>query len=120
MKRLLLDTHVWLWLGPTPEKIAPDVLSILEDPANVLFLSAASSWEISIKYRLGKLPLPEPPNRFIADRLLRDGIQFLPIELHHTVRVADLPDHCMCAAVDGRYCEEARPSRRQAVPYHIP
>ncbi|MBT9584362.1 type II toxin-antitoxin system VapC family toxin [bacterium] len=93
MKNLLLDTHIWLWLGPTPEKISPEVLSVLEDPANGLFLSAASSWEISIKYRLGKLPLPEPPNRFIADRLLRDGIQFLPIGLQHTVRVAELPDY---------------------------
>lgn len=88
-----MDTHVWLWLGPTPEKISAEVLSMLEDPANALFLSAASSWEISIKYRLGKLPLPEPPNRFIADRLLRDGVRFLPIELQHTVRVAELPDH---------------------------
>ena len=61
---------------------------MLEDPANALFLSAANSWEISIKYLL-----PVPPNRFIADRLLRAGVQFLPIELQHTVRVAELPDH---------------------------
>ncbi|MFN8612909.1 MAG: type II toxin-antitoxin system VapC family toxin [Vulcanimicrobiota bacterium] len=93
MKKLLLDTHVWLWLGVAPEKIAPSVLLQLEDPVNALFLSAASSWEISIKYRLGKLPLPDPPGRFIADRLIRDGIHILPIGLQHTVRVADLPDH---------------------------
>ena len=30
-----------------------------------LFLSAASSWEIAVKYALGTLPLPEPPERFV-------------------------------------------------------
>ena len=79
MKKFLLDTHVWLWLGPCPERIPEAVLGLLEDPAHALFLSAASSWEISIKYRLGKLPLPNKPERFIG--------------LHHTVAVADLPDH---------------------------
>jgi PIN domain nuclease of toxin-antitoxin system len=93
LKKFLLDTRVWLWLGPCPERIPEAVLGLLEDPAHALFLSAASSWEISIKYRLGKRPLPNKPERFISDRLLKEGIQFLPIGLHHTVAVADLPDH---------------------------
>ncbi len=68
-------------LGSTPEKIPEEILTVLQDSSNALFLSAASSWDISIKYRLGKLPLPEPPARFIADRLIE-----------HTTRVAELPD----------------------------
>lgn len=71
----------------------PAARDVLEDTLNMLYLSAASSWEIAIKYRLGKLPLPEPPARFIPNRLLRDRIEFLPIQLHHTTRVAELPDH---------------------------
>ena len=56
-------------------------------------LSVASSWEIAIKYRLGKLSLPEPAAVFIQPRLTRDGIDSLPIENRHACRVAQLPDH---------------------------
>jgi PIN domain nuclease of toxin-antitoxin system len=66
---------------------------LLQDPVNQLLLSAASTWEIAVKYRLGKLPLPEPPARFIPPRLVRDGITELPIQHHHTLAVADLPQH---------------------------
>jgi PIN domain nuclease of toxin-antitoxin system len=93
LRAFLLDTHVWLWLGTAPERISREALEIRETPRHALYLSAASSWEISIKYRLGKLPLPDLPARFIPDRLMRDRIQFLPIQLHHTTRVAELPDH---------------------------
>ena len=66
---------------------------LLEDPDNALVLSAASSWEIAIKYRLGKLSLPEPPARFVLPRLTRDGIEPLPVHHRHVCAVADLPDH---------------------------
>lgn len=62
-------------------------------PANHLVLSAASTWEIAIKYRLGKLPLPEPPDVFILPRLTRDGIEPLPIGHHHACAVTRLPLH---------------------------
>ena len=91
--KLLLDTHVWLWTLSSPEKIQPDTLEALRSKDNVLYLSAASSWEIAIKYRLGKLPLPEAPSHFIPPRLARDGILALPVEHAHCLAVADLPDH---------------------------
>ncbi len=89
----LLDTHVWLWLLTTPERIPPQVLSPLADAGNRLLFSAASSWEIAIKYRLGKLPLPEPPAEFIPRRLVRDGIDPLPVRHEHTYGVAELPPY---------------------------
>ena len=92
MNRLLLDTHVWLWSITTPHKLGSKGLSLLENTGNELFLSAASSWEIAIKYRLGRLPLPEPPHQFIPPRLIRDGIKQLPVEHHHACHVANLPD----------------------------
>ena len=93
MKPFLVDTHVWLWLATRPQRLSATVLAQLEDPARVVFLSAASTWEIAIKYRLGKLPLHEPPSLFVAPRLIRDRIQPLPVEVRHTLLVADLPDH---------------------------
>jgi len=91
--KLLLDTHVWLWTLVSPERIPSGIFAELTEPGNQLFLSAASSWEIAIKYRLRKLPLPEPPIRFVPARLSRDGVIPLPIEHLHALAVTDLPLH---------------------------
>jgi PIN domain nuclease of toxin-antitoxin system len=91
--RFLVDTHCWLWLQTTPERLPPAVLSLLEDSANDLFLSAASSWEIAIKYALGKLPLPESPDRYVPRRMTASGSRGLAVEHAHSLRVAELPMH---------------------------
>lgn len=67
--RVLLDTHCWLWMLSTPERLSAEALAIIEDSAHELLLSAASSWEISIKYALRKLELPEPPAAYVPDRV---------------------------------------------------
>jgi PIN domain nuclease of toxin-antitoxin system len=91
--RFLLDTHVWLWTLVSPQRIRTDTRELLAEPENDLLLSAASSWEIAIKYRLGKLPLPESPAQFIPPRLVRDGIEPLSVQHHHAQAVAELPEH---------------------------
>ena len=93
MTSYLLDTHVWLWLQTTPERIRDEVVDLLADRANALLLSAASSWEIAIKYRLGKLSLPEPPAEYVPERMRLSGVTALPVEHAHALRVADLPEH---------------------------
>ncbi len=87
---LLLDTHVFLWLLTTPERLG-EQLSALEDPGTELLLSAASSWEIAIKYSLGRLPLPEEPGRYVPDRMRAIGVSPLRIEHGHALAVAALP-----------------------------
>lgn len=91
--RILLDTHVWLWMRAAPTRIKAETREVLKDGANELFLSAASTWEIAIKYRLGKLPLPEPPAEFIPPRMVALRVSALPVELRHTFEVALLPMH---------------------------
>jgi len=91
--RLLLDTHIWLWLQTTPTRIADDVLDDLRDPATQLLLSAASSWEISIKYALGKLDLPQPPTSYVPERLRTSRVDALPITVQHTLVAGELPAH---------------------------
>jgi PIN domain nuclease of toxin-antitoxin system len=78
-------------LQTTPERLPDEARELLADPANTLLLSAASSWEIAIKYRLGRLPLPQPPAEYVPDRMRVSGMTSLPIEHMHTLRVADLP-----------------------------
>lgn len=93
MTSYLLDTHVWLWLQTTPERVRDKVVGLLADRAHTLLLSAASSWEMAIKYRLGKLPLPEPPADYVPERMRLTGVVPLPVEHAHALRVADLPQH---------------------------
>jgi len=89
--RLLLDTHVFLWLQTEPERLG-DQLRTVSDVSNDLFLSAASSWEIAIKYGLGKLPLPERPERYVPQRMQAIGAAGVPVEHSHALAVSGLPD----------------------------
>lgn len=91
--RILLDTHVWLWLVGSPERIGQTARRELADRRNELYLSAASSWEIAIKVGLGRLELPAPPEEFVPPRLVRDNVLSLPVEHQHALRVANLPLH---------------------------
>lgn len=91
--KLLLDTHVWLWLQTTPERIRPDTLEALSAVENTLLLSAASSWEIAIKYALGKLALPIATGACVEQRMVQSGTMGLPVEHVHALRVAELPPH---------------------------
>lgn len=89
--RLLLDTHCWLWLQVSPERFSSATLAVLSDTRNELLLSAASAWEIAIKYAIGKLPLPAPPEEYVPSRMLASGTSALPILPIHALRVASLP-----------------------------
>jgi PIN domain nuclease of toxin-antitoxin system len=88
--RLLLDTHIFLWLH-TERKRLGEHLSLLEDPQTERLFSAASSWEIAIKYALARLPLPEPPQHYVPSRMRAIGATALPIEHSHALAVAALP-----------------------------
>ena len=91
--KILLDTHCWLWMQVSPAKLSDEARALVEDPDNELFLSAASSWEISIKHALGRLPLPQPPAEYVPRALQRQGVAGLPIEHRHALQVSNLPRH---------------------------
>ncbi len=85
---LLLDTHVVLWALLAPEKIAVAPRRALEDPKNVVFVSAVSAWEIEIKRALGKLRVPTD----LADQLAAARFNELPLRLRHVDALQRLPD----------------------------
>jgi PIN domain nuclease of toxin-antitoxin system len=88
--RLLLDTHVFLWLQTEPERLG-DRLPLVEDRRTELLLSAVSSWEIAIKHGLDRLPLPDPPEHYVPDRMRAIGARGLAIEHSHALAVSALP-----------------------------
>jgi PIN domain nuclease of toxin-antitoxin system len=89
----LLDTHVWLWMLADPARIRPELLAELSSSRTRLLLSAASSWEIAIKWAGRRLSLPEPPVSFVPARMRRSGVEGLPVEHAHALQVATLPPH---------------------------
>lgn len=88
--RLLLDTHVLLWLHTDRRRLGAQ-LAVLEDPAHELLVSTASAWEIAIKYALGRLPLPESPTAWVPRRLADMGAVSVPVDQSAALAVAHLP-----------------------------
>jgi PIN domain nuclease of toxin-antitoxin system len=91
--RVLLDTHVLIWWLLGEAALSPTARAVIADDANETFVSAASAWEISIKYKQGKLPTA---TRFVAD--LEDvitgrGFTALPITIKNGERAGSLPSH---------------------------
>lgn len=88
--RLLLDTHVFLWLLTTPDRLG-SALRRVDDPTTELFVSAASAWEIAIKTRIGRLALPGPVTEWVPAMVGRIGASPVSVLQEHALAVADLP-----------------------------
>jgi len=88
---LLLDTHVFIWLSLTPERLSERVTDLLMDETNLWFLSLVSVWEMQIKRQLGKLSLNLPLPELITSQQQTNGLQLLPIELNHIFTLENLP-----------------------------
>ena len=91
--RLLLDTCTFLWLVADARDLSARARAACRDPSNDLYLSALSAWEIAIKYRRGRLPLSETPDRFVTSRRERLGIEPLPFDERHAAHDVLLPAH---------------------------
>ena len=91
--RYLLDTGVWLWTLDAIERLPAGAREILANGEEEIFLSAVTTWELSIKMALGKLRFPGPPAlsvpRFIAEQNLKP----LVITHAHAAKVYELPAH---------------------------
>ena len=87
----LLDTHVLLWWLAEPERLSPAVHATLADPAQPVFISAASAWEIATKHRLGRLPTAEVLLQDGWSLMERQGFQPLPVSWSHGLRAGSYP-----------------------------
>ena len=83
---LLLDTHALLWWLAEPERLSTTVLDLLADPAQRVFVSAASAWEIATKHRLGRLPTAEVLVQEGWQLLQAQGFEPLPVTWRHGLR----------------------------------
>ncbi len=91
--KLLIDTHVFLWLRNSPDKIPNSVLQLYQNSSHDVFLSMASIWEMQIKNQLGKLDLDLPLGELVEQQCLKNGLQILNIEVNHIYALQNLPFH---------------------------
>jgi PIN domain nuclease of toxin-antitoxin system len=84
---VLLDTHIFLWWNDAPQKIRAEARDVIGDPSNLVYISAASIWEIAIKRRLGRLAFTVP----VIDAIVQNGFSPLPISPRHAEHAGSLP-----------------------------
>ena len=79
--RLLIDTHALVWAATEPARLGARASNLFGDATHELFLSAVSCWELAIKSRLGKFPVPpEHLGAFIGDQLVALTLEELVID----------------------------------------
>lgn len=76
-----------------PERLKEGSRRLLAAEENELFLSAASAWEIAVKFSIGRLRLPGDPADLVPAWLAQSRTSALPVEHHHALHVATLPPH---------------------------
>ena len=91
--KILLDTHVLLWWITDQPQLSSTARDLIGNGNNILYWSAASSWEVSIKYALGRLPLPASPADFLPLELVKNRIEPLAILDAHAFRAGLLAPH---------------------------
>lgn len=91
--KLLLDTNVFIWLNDAPHRIKEQVMTVLANPDNDLFLSLTSIWEMQIKIQLGKLELSDSLPDILKTQQVENNLQVLTIDLNHIWSLENLPNH---------------------------
>ncbi len=91
--RVLLDTHTFLWWIADSPQLSEVARDIIADERTQPIFSVVSGWEIAIKARVGKLEIPDSPEKFLPEQLSRNDVEILPLYLRHALHMYELPDH---------------------------
>ena len=89
--RILVDTCEFLWFISGDSALPLKIKQEIQDPRNEVYLSVVSLWEIILKHRLGKRPLPQSADLYIPAQRDLHGIRSLSLEESSVKRLAALP-----------------------------
>lgn len=88
--KILLDTHIALWAIVDDARLPKPARELLEDPRNIISVSAVSIWEIAIKFSLGRGDMPVSSHDALK-YFRQAGYDFVSVEPQHAVAVEGLP-----------------------------
>ncbi len=91
VNKILVDTCVLLWLELSPARVPASLTEILADRRNEVLVSAASAWEIILKWAAGKLSLPGEPATFVATARSKSNLGTLALVEAACLQAAKLP-----------------------------
>lgn len=89
--RILLDTHIFLWLIDDSRRLSDKYRQAIQDPNNEKFLSVVSVWECVIKYQIGKLDFPSSPETYLPMERRKHLIKTLTVEESSIAQLVNLP-----------------------------
>ena len=89
--KLLLDSHAFLWSGLDEERLPSAVRELLFDVRTRVYVSVASTWELTIKALAGRLRLPTSPVEHFADHIQDFEYELLSIQQRHVDALVELP-----------------------------
>ena len=89
--KLLLDTHIFLWFISGDARLPSNWRDSIRDPGHEVYVSVFSLWEAMVKHRLGKLPLPYPPETYLPTQRIRHQMASLPLDEASVCHLATLP-----------------------------
>jgi len=91
--RVLLDTHSLLWFATDSPRLSATAYELIADATNEASVSIVSLWELAIKISIKKLVVGQPLDQFIAQHLIANRFELLPITIAHILPIAELPVH---------------------------
>ena len=89
--KLLLDTCTFLWIVDQRDQLPAPVVALYASPENEVYLSAASAWEIAVKYAKGVLALSDRPERYVLVQRAAHHIRSLSIDEESALHASRLP-----------------------------
>lgn len=89
--KLLLDTHIFLWLINDNPRLSDSYRQAIQNPNNEKFLSVVSIWECVIKYQIGKLNFPSSPEIYLPQERIKHLIKTLTVDENSIARLIGLP-----------------------------
>ncbi|MBC1240926.1 type II toxin-antitoxin system VapC family toxin [Nostoc sp. 2RC] len=89
--KLLLDTHIFLWFISGDRKLPIHLQNSIRDLNNEVYLSCVSIWEATVKYQLGKLPLPQSPEIYLPKQRQEHLISSLGLDEESVAQLLNLP-----------------------------
>ena len=89
--KVLLDTCTFLWISLDAPELSEHAREVFRDPDNEVYLSTVSAWEIAVKYGLGRLALPEPPDAYVPTLRADHAIESLALGEQAALHVQRLP-----------------------------
>ncbi len=90
---VLSDTHSFIWSFSNTKKLSQTAAQAFKNPANQIFLSVASVWEMQIKIALGKMVFNDTLENIINEQQAVNRLQILPVQLSHALYLKNLPPY---------------------------